>query len=187
MEVRRKDGMKRMKPTHTHIYTWAHHRLTLWLTSVNLGNCVLLDQCDKQLRPIVHLKKSLADKQEVGEPGFEQQNSSRSHSAASQLSLLLSGDGGNTCWSAQWCCWDYRPLCWRAAWQRGRGRIDGGAVCKTATAWAGPETDSRTTSPTSVILWGNFNHWNVTSRGAESVSTCLQDVFVIKYIGSINL
>lgn len=38
-------------------------------------------------------EKSLADRQEVRKSGFEEENSSRSHSAASQLSPLLSGGG----------------------------------------------------------------------------------------------
>lgn len=68
---------------------------------------------------ILYFKKSLADRQEVRKSGFKEDKPSCSHSAASQLSPLLSGGGGNTCRSTQWCCWNYRTPCWWAAHRRG--------------------------------------------------------------------
>lgn len=77
---------------------------------------------------IVHSKKSLANRQEVRKSGFEEENSSCSHSAASQLSPLCSRGGGNTRPCTQWCCWDYRPPCWWAARQPGRRGVEKGGV-----------------------------------------------------------
>lgn len=99
------------------------HKQMPWVWNINPWSSVEPDQRDKKALSLL-FKKSQCDRQEVRRLGFEEEDSSCSHSTASQLSLLLSG-GGNTCQSTQWCCWDYRPPCWWAARQRGREQTEG--------------------------------------------------------------
>ena len=95
--------------------------LWLWNCDHTSSSCTALDQSNKAF-PLLFcvLERVSPMLQEVRKSGFKEENSSCSHRAASQLSLLFSEGEGKTRRCAQWCCWDYRtPARW-AAWQWGR-------------------------------------------------------------------